>query len=630
MVALSLVIPSGLSQGAAAPAATNGIAGVTRILHAGATVAFPKSNPGKVGAPAKPEINPAGPAEGDVNGGDAASRTAKAKGGFTFNRSLHGPAQAGRARTTLSSSVVPSGPQLLGTFDGLNHFDSRTADGGNQFSNEPPDQGLCVGNGKVVEVINIAVQVYDKNGAGHGVTSLNKFYGLPSAIVRPNGPFGPDLFDPSCVFDPQTKTFFMMADDLGVNPKTGALTGRAHLDIAVSKNPLGNWKVYKLDVTDNGSNGTPVHDGCPCFGDYPHIGFDGNGFYVTTNEFSISGPEFDGSQVYAFNKSELANRAKQIHVTQFDTTGADKGNGGFTVWPAQSPSTADFNTANGGTEYFMSSNAVFTNAGASHSIVVWSLTDSSTLGQLHPAARLHDSRVGVRRYSVPPPVVQKPGPAPLLACLNNKACRPNVADPGPHEVLQTLDSNDSRMQQVEFARGLLYSSLDTAIRVGGAIHAGIAWYVLSPSGSRSGVSATLRKQGQLGLANNDVTYPAVGVTSAGRGVMTFTLAGRDFFPSAAYVGISASGVTAIHVAAAGKGPQDGFAGYKVFNLPNPNRPRWGDYGAAAVDGSKIWIASEYIGQSCSLAQYEAAPFGTCNNTRTALANWGTRVSEVQP
>jgi hypothetical protein len=91
-----------------------------------------------------------------------------------------------------------------------------------------------------------------------------------------------------------------------------------------------------------------------------------------------------------------------------------------------------------------------------------------------------------------------------------------------------------------------------------------------------------------------------------------------------------SGVTAIHVAAAGKGPQDGFAGYKVFNLPAPNTPRWGDYGAASVDGSKIWIASEYIGQSCTLAQYEKAPFGTCGNTRTALANWGTRVSLVQP
>ena len=30
---------------------------------------------------------------------------------------------------------------------------------------------------------------------------------------------------------------------------------------------------------------------------------------------------------------------------------------GFTVWPAQSPGTGSFNTGNGGTEYFLSSNA---------------------------------------------------------------------------------------------------------------------------------------------------------------------------------------------------------------------------------------------------------------------------------
>jgi hypothetical protein len=132
------------------------------------------------------------------------------------------------------------------------------------------------------------------------------------------------------------------------------------------------------------------------------------------------------------------------------------------------------------------------------------------------------------------------------------------------------------------------------------------------------------------LAHNDLTYPAVGVTSQGRGVMAFTLAGSDFFPSAAYTDISASGVGPIHVAAAGLGPQDGFAGYNIFNAPNPARPRWGDYGAASADGSDVWIASEYIGQTCTLAEYETAPFGTCGNTRTALANWGTRISVVRP
>jgi len=642
LFAMSLVLPSVVSSGAAAAVESAPVApaihGVTRTLSAGPAVPFPRSNPGRVGRPSTPEINPAELAEGDPADGassKAGSKAlAKARGGFTYNRQLPATRSAAKrsaaATKAKSSVIVRTGPQLRGSFDGINHFDSRTADGGNQFSGEPPDQGLCVGNGKVFESVNSAVQVYDKNGTAHGVTSLNRFYGLASAFVRPSGPFGPDVFDPTCVFDPQTKTFFQVADELGVDPVTGALTGQALLDIAVTKNPSGSWQVYQLDVTDDGSNGTPVHAGCPCFGDYPHIGFDSSGFYITTNEFSVFGSAFDGAQVYAFDKSELANAARRIHVTQFDTTGADQGNGGFTVWPAQSPSYADFDRTHRGTEYFMSSNAVFTDTGVSNNIVVWSMTGTQTLGSQHPTAELRDGRVPVRTYSVPPPVVQKSGPAPLLECLNDPTCRDFVADPGPAETLQTLDSNDSRMQQVSYADHKLYSALDTAVEVGGSSHAGIAWYVLAPRSTYGGVSAMVRTQGQLGVTDNDLTYPAVGVTSKGRGVMAFTLAGQDFFPSAGYAAISVRGVGAVHVTAAGKGPQDGFAGYEAFNAPNPPRPRWGDYGAASVDGSYVWIASEYIGQTCTLAEYEASPFGTCGNTRTAFANWDTRISVIKP
>ncbi len=51
------------------------------------------------------------------------------------------------APTVPSSSVAGSNPELERRFLGLNHRDQRLANGGNQFSLEPPDQGLCVGNG---------------------------------------------------------------------------------------------------------------------------------------------------------------------------------------------------------------------------------------------------------------------------------------------------------------------------------------------------------------------------------------------------------------------------------------------------------------------------------------------------
>ncbi|MEY2416307.1 MAG: hypothetical protein QOH53_1641, partial [Ilumatobacteraceae bacterium] len=41
-----------------------------------------------------------------------------------------------------------------------------------------------------------------------------------------------------------------------------------------------------------------------------------------------------------------------------------------------------------------------------------------------------------------------------------------------------------------------------------------------------------------------------------------------------------------------------------------------------------WVANEWIGQSCTFAQYMAAPFGQCGGTRTALANWSTRITRI--
>jgi hypothetical protein len=80
----------------------------------------------------------------------------------------------------------------------------------------------------------------------------------------------------------------------------------------------------------------------------------------------------------------------------------------------------------------------------------------------------------------------------------------------------------------------------------------------------------------------------------------------------------------ILVLAEGVGPEDGFAGYRAFG----GRPRWGDYGAAAVDASgNLWVANEWIAQSCTFAQFSASNF-QCGGTRTLLANWSTRISKV--
>ena len=77
----------------------------------------------------------------------------------------------------------------------------------------------------------------------------------------------------------------------------------------------------------------------------------------------------------------------------------------------------------------------------------------------------------------------------------------------------------------------------------------------------------------------------------------------------------------------GLGPDDGFTGTVGLTAPFPFRPRWGDYGAAAVEGTHIWIGSEYIGQTCTLRTFIATA-ASCGGTRTLLGNWHTRITEV--
>ena len=585
----------------------------------------------------------------EAQDGGAALRAASASSPGT-NRSLsrHQGAASSRAGTDVASSgeatavapnvIVRNGPQLITSFDGLNHRDQRTANGGNQFSLEPPDQALCVGGGHVVESTNDVFRVFNSDGTGQtGVVDLNTFLGYPAAINRTTGIRGPFVTDPSCLYDPTTKTFFLTVLTLEVVPETGAFTGDNHLDIAVANDPTSTWNIYRLDVTNDGTFGTPVHPHCPCIGDYPHIGVDANGFYLTTNEYSFFGPEFNSAQVYAFSKRALARGDADVLVTQFDTTAADRGLNGFTIWPAQSPSTDQYSRAAGGTEFFLSSNAAAeatgTDVNTSNSIVTWSMTNTRSLDTDHPNLTLNDSRVRVITYAVPPPSNQKPGSIPLGDCLNDDPCATTfifgAPDPFKPEVESNLERLRRRMQQVTYANGKLYGALDTAVTVGGATKAGIGWYIVQPVSLPHNVIAVLAAQGQLGLAGNNLTYPAIGLTAAGKGVMAFTLTGDGYFPSAAYSAFDGrTGAGAIFVAKAGVGPQDGFSGYKAFG--NPPRPRWGDYGATAVDGKTIWIASEYIGQTCTLAQYTTPPIGSCGATRTALANWDTRISQVKP
>jgi hypothetical protein len=328
---------------------------------------------------------------------------------------------------------------------------------------------------------------------------------------------------------------------------------------------------------------------------------------------------------------------------------------GFTVWPAIS-NTGDYASDKNGTEYFLSTIAgdgseTGNPTGTARRIGLWALTNTGSLNWGAPDLRITSRLINSQTYVYPPKADQKPGDIPLADCLNDNTlfdptegigCWFLFFDPPPTwqpEVESTPDSLDTRMQQVWYADGTLWGSNGTAVNVGGEVKAGIAWYGVSPKINGAGkVEGHVKKQGYLALANNNLTMPAIAMAPNGKGAIAFTVLGEDYYPSAGYAIINDNGsVGPIHVAAAGLGPDDGFTSYKAF-VGDPPGTRWGDYGAAVTDGNSVWIASEYIAQTCTFEAwlFGAGGIGACSDaahptgSRTSLMNWSTSLSKLNP
>ena len=159
-----------------------------------------------------------------------------------FDGSISLSTSAGHGASVKSADQAKSDPAFDTGFEGLNHYQQRYARGGNQFSVEPPDQGLCVGNGYVVEAVNDVLNVFNTSGdsvlpdntatnivagfprnVNHAV-DLNSFYGYPPAINRATGIRGQFVTDPTCLYDAATQRFFLVVLTLEVVPTTGAFT----------------------------------------------------------------------------------------------------------------------------------------------------------------------------------------------------------------------------------------------------------------------------------------------------------------------------------------------------------------------------------------------------------------------
>jgi hypothetical protein len=468
---------------------------------------------------------------------------------------------------------------------------------------EPPDQGLCAGNGYVVETNNIGeILVFN------------------TALQRQSAPISDDTImglagrgwssggDPSCEFDPSNGGHWFFTEIVSASseqsggPFTGCFSGTVarscYEGIAVTQgsSPFGPYHVYFLN-----GNYNPSEPGYPfLLNDFAKISVTRDAFLLFYDEFplgsapGLGGGLFNGAQEFAFSKSALE---RGLPVTDSNgqpdpflnvaienmgliptPDGTCAGTAGVDCWaaaiPAQPAGGDEYDNGFDGSGFMMDSLDFNSFAGVAPSgddrIAVWDWTGLAQLSSpncascngIHFGGQLFS---GVESYNDPSSAtlpsgylgVQKAGPIPL-----GDECGPaglSTGSPPPTSCPEGgIASNGDFMTQVSQAQRQLWGAIPTEInqtygpRSASEVHLGAAYWVVDTSSFDRTGRFVLTNQGYVSAPHEDMEFPAMageGPGGNGGAIMVVTLNGdggpthaehAGFYPSTAYGRLTAT------------------------------------------------------------------------------------------
>jgi hypothetical protein len=195
---------------------------------------------------------------------------------------LPGPAPA-MATTTTRPPIVTT------PFDGL-------AQGTAATNFEPPDPWVAVGPDHVVQVVNTAIRIFDRQGTVLATMSLHDFFGLPINPVTFNA-------DPRVIYDSLQGRWVVTELSFDCAPG-GPGIGTGYLDIAISDtaDPLRTWTQNALAFAGE-------------IPDYPAAGTSTDKVAIASNVFGLvsdgagscqpNGADYRGAEIDVFEWDDL-------------------------------------------------------------------------------------------------------------------------------------------------------------------------------------------------------------------------------------------------------------------------------------------------------------------------------------
>jgi hypothetical protein len=543
---------------------------------------------------------------------------------------------------------------------------------------EPPDQGLCAGNGSVVETNNIGeILIFNKAlKRASPVISLDTVMGLTKRGWSSGG-------DPSCLFDPANGGHWFFTEIVSASPESkggsfaGCFAPKANtcfeaIAVSTGASPFGPYHVYFLN-----GNYNPKEPGAPfLLNDFAKIAATRDAFLLFYDAFPLKNPGlgggfFNGAQEFAFSKNALEEGLPVAKVTVArENMGLLKTPDGtcasdnrffepgvacwFSVIPAM-PANGQYDNSHGGTGFMLATVDFYTTGGNQLAVFDWtglkglnsagcSACSGIRFGGQLISGTQHFYDPGDTPSGILAP--QKAGPIPL-----GDACGAAKLSTVAHCPESGIATNSDQVTQVSQANGQLWAGVDTQINqeyssIIPEMHMSAAYFVVGTHSFDQTGRFSLTSQGYISAMHEDLEFPAFAAgASNGRAIVSFTLngngglAGADnggFFPSSAFGRVTSTSrgllQSTVNVADLGQSPYDGFGEYQ--NYPSATfafRPRWGDYGGAILLGGKAYFASEYIqSPNCAPPAFDFNAIGTCGGTRDGQENWGTSVNSVTP